>query len=233
MTVFLKNLDLSTIERSRRRNAKTSGPITPFPAQLYRMLREVEAQGLDYIISWLGDGRSFQVHEPEEFVKQVLPRYFRCSKMKSFQRQLNFYKFVRAVNGPMEGSYSHPQFIKGQEHLIRGIKRQQDPKPQTLEFNNKEFTGAMSMANDEDSVVSQDWDLSVLGKLDSLHFAAGRRDSFQNLLDESSFGFIEPERRESLMSNARRESFPEGKRFSFAGKNFFFLPVEFSDFQKV
>ena len=85
----------------------------PFVWKLYEMLEDVEANGREDIVSWIDQGRGFKVHNMEKFVDEVIPKYFRQSKYKSFQRQLYFYDFHRVSNGPHAGAYKHPKFLKG------------------------------------------------------------------------------------------------------------------------
>ena len=43
-----------------------------FPVKLHYVLSEMENDGLQHIASWQPHGRSFVVHDQEEFVKKVL-----------------------------------------------------------------------------------------------------------------------------------------------------------------
>ena len=61
-----------------------------FPWKLHKMLELADQEGFDNIVSWLPDGRSFKVHDPSEFVEQIMPNFFLQSKYKSFQRQRKF-----------------------------------------------------------------------------------------------------------------------------------------------
>lgn len=44
-----------------------------FPVKLHYMLRDMEEDGLDHIMSWQPHGRSFLVHKPAEFAAKILP----------------------------------------------------------------------------------------------------------------------------------------------------------------
>jgi hypothetical protein len=79
-----------------------------FPIKLFRMLKEAEESGKESIVSWVSEGRAFLVHKPDQFVEEILPFYFRQTKYRSFQRQLNLYGFKRLTVGPHRGAYEHP-----------------------------------------------------------------------------------------------------------------------------
>ena len=89
--------------------AKASGGVNnPFPTILHKMLSESEVMRFSHLISWQSHGRSFLIHKPSDFVREVVPRYFKHSKLSSFQRQLSLYGFVRLTNeGPDKGAYYH------------------------------------------------------------------------------------------------------------------------------
>jgi hypothetical protein len=59
--------------------------MTPFPWLLHEMLEDIEKKDLGWIVSWMPDGRAFQVHSAERFADTVLPTYFRHKRYKSFQ----------------------------------------------------------------------------------------------------------------------------------------------------
>ena len=66
-----------------------------FPSKLYQMLECVETQGLSAAVTWLPNGSGFIVQDEELFVSKVLPKYFKATKIRSFQRQLLMYGFHR------------------------------------------------------------------------------------------------------------------------------------------
>jgi hypothetical protein len=72
--------------------------------------------------SWQIHGRCFIVHKPDKF-KEILPRYFKLSKIQSFQRQLNLYGFQRLTVGADKGAYYHELFLRGRLDLVQKIPR--------------------------------------------------------------------------------------------------------------
>jgi hypothetical protein len=99
------------------------GVIEPFPEKLHRLLHEVESAGRSDVISFIADGRAFAIHKPEKFSKEIVPHYFRQSRLSSFKRQLNLYGFELINSGPAKGGYYHKLFIKQQPELCRRMRR--------------------------------------------------------------------------------------------------------------
>ena len=66
-----------------------------FPSKLYEMLESADSLGLSHIISWLPDGKSFEVKDQDQFMHLIVPRFFKATKYRSFQRQLNLWDFKR------------------------------------------------------------------------------------------------------------------------------------------
>lgn len=106
-------------DNERRRG----GVAVPFPNKLHAVLDQVEIDGLSHVISWQPHGRCFVIHQPQEFVEYVMPRYFRQSKLTSFQRQLNLYGFSRLTRGPDAGGYYHELFLRGKVNLCKRMQR--------------------------------------------------------------------------------------------------------------
>jgi hypothetical protein len=61
-----------------KRRGPRGGVVVPFPVKLYNMLKGVEQEGLGHIVSWQPHGRCFMVHQPKEFVEEIMPRYVHC-----------------------------------------------------------------------------------------------------------------------------------------------------------
>ena len=61
----------------------------------HRKLYDLIGAEPNWLVEWAGHGESFFIRNEEEFCAQVLPKYFRHTKLTSFQRQLNLYGFRR------------------------------------------------------------------------------------------------------------------------------------------
>lgn len=122
-------LDVSQLQDPDISDKRTRGGVTePFPEKLHRMLEEVQKQGKDDIISFFSHGRAFAVHDPDRFTAEVMPNYFKQSRLSSFQRQLNLYGFTRITSGPDAGGYYHELFLKGRPTLAIHMRRVGLPK---------------------------------------------------------------------------------------------------------
>jgi hypothetical protein len=111
--------DTHVDEAHRRRG----GVAISFPIKLHAVLLQVENDGLSHIVSWMPHGRCFVIHKPKEFVDLVMPKYFRQTKLTSFQRQLNLYGFQRLTRGADAGGYYHECFLRGMEFLCKKMTR--------------------------------------------------------------------------------------------------------------
>lgn len=93
----------------------------------YKMVNESDPT----ILGWDDDGESFVVRNTEQFVSDIIPRYFKHSNMASFTRQLNFYSFhkvksERAARHELEFGwlyFKHALFIRGNNELLDKIQR--------------------------------------------------------------------------------------------------------------
>jgi len=118
--------DPPEFELARRR---TRGGVTePFPEKLHRMLLEIEKDGNAHIISFFPHGRAFGIHDTDQFEDKIMPKYYKQSRLSSFQRQLNLYGFTRIVSSPDSGGYYHELFLKGRPALCTHMRRVGIPK---------------------------------------------------------------------------------------------------------
>ena len=79
--------------------------LTSFPFSLHRLLETADMdEALGAIISWVPSGKGFKVHNRQHFEQEIIPHFFNQTKFKSFQRQLNLYKFSRVSFGQDKGT---------------------------------------------------------------------------------------------------------------------------------
>merc|ERR1712151_1274906 len=82
------NIDIDAEKYLPNYNKRLLRDKARFPHQLYSILENVEHAST---ISWVFDGKAFSVYEPQKLEKEVMPLYFKTSKLKSLQKQLNIY----------------------------------------------------------------------------------------------------------------------------------------------
>ncbi|CDF34110.1 Heat Shock Transcription Factor, HSF [Chondrus crispus] len=107
--------------------SSSSGPAQPppFPTKLFQLVNDAS---IDELVSWTDDaGRSFTVHKPSEFGRDILPKFFKHNNFSSFVRQLNQYGFHK--QDPDRWMFGHEKFRCGRPDLLRDITRRR-PKSQ-------------------------------------------------------------------------------------------------------
>jgi hypothetical protein len=100
---YVDNAHAEDPKPEHRRNR--GGVSKPFPEVLHDMLAALEQEGNANVASFFSHGRAFAIHKPRIFISEVMPRFFRQTKLTSFQRQLNLYGFKRISAGIDNGGY--------------------------------------------------------------------------------------------------------------------------------
>ncbi|KAL9187739.1 hypothetical protein ACHAXT_006117 [Thalassiosira profunda] len=93
-----------------------------FPRKLYAMLEHAAATEHAAAASWVDDGRAFAIHDREAFLADLVPRFFKQTKYRSFTRQLNLWGFQRSSTRTV-GKWEHPHFVRGDLEGLSAIER--------------------------------------------------------------------------------------------------------------
>jgi hypothetical protein len=123
-------------------------PQLPFPFKLHEMLDDAVTQRYEPIVSWLPHGKAFRVHQPKEFADMIMPRYFKQSKYKSFQRQLYIYGYRRINSKSLAdfGAYYHEMFVRGEKDSSLMMQRQSPVSSSKADAGSKRSPGARTPA---------------------------------------------------------------------------------------
>ena len=139
-----------TPQAQQRRPAK-------FPMRLHQLLEDAITEGFEHIVSWLPSGKAFRVHNSHAFENHVISRYFRQTRYKSFQRQLNLYGFERIQSGEDTGAYFHKLFVRNQFHLLNALRRMKVvPKDSPTVANTRSSDGMLPIGSDSTASRQQD-----------------------------------------------------------------------------
>lgn len=103
----------------QRLGAQANGKSIRFPVKLMCILN---SNTHDDVCSWSPDGKSFVIFDQNDFVRDVLPIYFKGTKFSSFQRKLYRWGFTRQVDRSMlPNEYIHEKFQRNNLPLCQGM----------------------------------------------------------------------------------------------------------------
>lgn len=123
----------SNSQNPKKRKESPSVPKTR-PAFVMKIWSMVNDPLNNEYIRWDDDGKTFQVFHREEFMKNILPKYFKHNNFASFVRQLNMYGWHKVQdisngtlkdekNGEENWKFENPNFQKDREDLLDNIVR--------------------------------------------------------------------------------------------------------------
>jgi len=96
-----------------------------FPQKLHHMLAEKKYSKW---ISWMSHGRSFRIHLPVFFEKNITGTYFDYNRFGAFVTQLNSHGFKHISQGHDRNCYYHGLMLRGYPHLTKYMAPPRDPR---------------------------------------------------------------------------------------------------------
>ncbi|CAG8549340.1 43094_t:CDS:2 [Gigaspora margarita] len=131
--------------RNAPRSPRTGNRSVPaFLNKLYNMVNDPQSNEL---ITWSENGNSFLVKRPQDFAKEVLPRFFKHNNFSSFVRQLNMYGFhkiphlqqgVLQSDGQSEQwEFSNTNFLRNQPDLLYFVTRKKGKDAENIKEPNE------------------------------------------------------------------------------------------------
>ncbi|CAG8492652.1 17180_t:CDS:2 [Dentiscutata erythropus] len=131
--------------RNAPRSPRTGNRSVPaFLNKLYNMVNDPQSNEL---ITWSESGNSFLVKRPQDFAKEVLPRFFKHNNFSSFVRQLNMYGFhkiphlqqgVLQSDGQSEQwEFSNTNFLRNQPDLLYFVTRKKGKDAENIKEPNE------------------------------------------------------------------------------------------------
>ena len=109
-----------------------------FPYLLHGMLEDVEKVGHSSIVSWTVDGKSFRIHDTEQFVSSFLGRYFSgVSTLIQFRSQLADWGFDNPNPKDNNETFFHPCFQKSDPSLCHYMRCGRKVNNNSINNNNK------------------------------------------------------------------------------------------------
>lgn len=149
---LLSKLNTTTpfVTNKRGGTGTAPGRVEPFPEKLHRLLFEVEAMGRSAVISFIADD-IFRIHDPVAFFRDVVPQYFRQSKLTSFKRQLKLYGFELISYGPYKGGYRHNMFSKKSAEKCREMRRVAIKTPKSSQAKENTSSSIQASTNESES----------------------------------------------------------------------------------
>jgi len=97
-----------------------------FPWKLHDMLDDAERnQDLKTnVVSWQADGVSFNIHDKDRFVEEIISKYFEKvpKEWDSFLNILSSWGFVRFTSGTQKGAFIHRLLVKGKRSICKQMR---------------------------------------------------------------------------------------------------------------
>ena len=101
-------------------------------------------------------GIFFPYFYTETFFKEIVPLYFRHSRLSSFKRQLNLYGFEQINIGPYRGGYYHETFHRDNPEACRRMRRVAVKVSGAMTLKKKEQEEAKAKLSEAEKAVAKE-----------------------------------------------------------------------------
>lgn len=152
-----------SMNESGKKRRKRVSALEPLPKVLMRMLSD---EAIKDLVSWLPDGKSFQVCKKEKFTKEVLPKYFPHRDSfrnispsdidKNFTVMVNWlyhWGFKKVKKNELK--YHHPLFMKSDPSLIDQMKGREKANKKAKYKMELEFLAVIKPKNSSEETTKQ------------------------------------------------------------------------------
>jgi hypothetical protein len=130
--VYMQQQGLSAEPETPSSPSTKAKEVAPFLKNLRKIL---DCENQD-ILRWTPDGKAFEIHDMQQMMDFVLPKYFKHAKYTSFQRQLNYFNFRKWTKSKaVVCTFSNPHFVRDQPCLSWRINRKKSSHPQLKNVN--------------------------------------------------------------------------------------------------
>ena len=141
-----------------------------FPYLLHGMLEDVEKVGHSSIVSWTVDGKSFRIHDTEQFVSSFLGRYFSgVSTLIQFRSQLADWGFDNPNPKDNNETFFHPCFQKSDPSLCHYMRCGR--KVNNNSINNNKAEDNNNNNNNNNSNKKEESTSTITSKTGNIHTA--------------------------------------------------------------
>ena len=105
-----------------------------------KKLREILDSENKDIINWGKDNCSFEIYDIAKFEADILPKYYKSVKFKSFQRQLNYFNFKKLTKSQTDiCTFKNLNFKRFNTNYLQYLNKNYDYDHQGLRDSKVKF----------------------------------------------------------------------------------------------